>query len=72
MKETDIQVQEAQRVPHKMNPNRPTIRHTIKTADVKDRENSKSSKRETKSQLHVKPHKAISWFLVRNFECMTV
>ena len=28
-KETDIQVQEAQRVPNKMNPNRPTLRHII-------------------------------------------
>ena len=37
MKETDIQVQEAQRVPYKMNPNRLTIRHTIKMANVKDR-----------------------------------
>ena len=28
-KETDIQIQEAQRVPNKMNPNRPTPRHSI-------------------------------------------
>ena len=28
-KETNIQVQEAQRVPNKMNPNRPTPRHII-------------------------------------------
>ena len=28
-KETDIQVQEVQRVPNKMNPNRPTPRHII-------------------------------------------
>ena len=26
-KEIDIQVQEVQRVPNKMNPNRPTLRH---------------------------------------------
>ena len=38
-KETDIQVQEAQMVPNKMNPNRPTPRHIIiKTAKVKDKE----------------------------------
>ena len=38
-KETDIQVQEAQRVPNKINPNRPTPRHvTIKMAKVKDKE----------------------------------
>ena len=36
-KETDIQIQEAQRVPIKMNPNRPTPRHIIKMAKVKDR-----------------------------------
>ena len=38
-KETDIQVQEAQRVPNKMNPNRPITRHTeIKMPKVKDKE----------------------------------
>ena len=37
--ETDIQVQEAQRVPNKMNPKRPTPRHIIiKMAMVKDEE----------------------------------
>ena len=37
-KETDIQVQEAQRVPNKMNPNRPAPRHMIiKMAKVKER-----------------------------------
>ena len=35
-KETDIQVQEEQRVPNKMNPNRPTPRHIIiKMANLK-------------------------------------
>ena len=28
-RETDIQIQEVQRVPNKMNPNRPTPRHNI-------------------------------------------
>ena len=38
-KETDIQVQEAKRVPNKMNTNRPTPRHIIiKTAKVKDKQ----------------------------------
>ena len=38
-KETDIQLQEAQRVPNKMNPNRPTSRHiVIKMTKVKDKE----------------------------------
>ena len=37
-KETDIQVQEAQRDPYKINPNRPTPRHIIiKMAKVKGR-----------------------------------
>lgn len=36
---TDIQIQEAQRVPNKMNPRRPTPRHiTIKVPKVKDKE----------------------------------
>ena len=38
-KETDIQVQEAQRAPNKMNPNRTTPRHIIiTTAKIKDKE----------------------------------
>ena len=38
-KETEIQVQEAQRVPNKVNPNRSTPSHTvIKMANVKDKE----------------------------------
>ena len=38
-KETDIQVQEAQRVPNRINPKRITTRHTvIKMAKIKDRE----------------------------------
>ena len=37
VEETDIQVQEAQKVPNKMNPKRPTPRHIIiKIAKVKD------------------------------------
>ena len=48
--ETDIQVQEIQRTPNKMNPNRLTPRHIIiKTAEV--RENFKDSKR--KAERHV-------------------
>ena len=61
-KETDIQVQKAQRVPNKMNPNRSTLRHIIiKMAKVKDeKEDSEGSKGKTKSQLQGSPHKAIS------------
>ena len=46
-KETDIQVQ---RVSNKMNPNRPTPRHIIiKMVKVKNKEDSKDSKRKTKT-----------------------
>ena len=39
VKETDMQVQEAQRVPNKMNAKRPTPRHIIiKMPKVKDKE----------------------------------
>ena len=46
VKEIDMQVQEAQRVPNKMDAQRPTPRHTIiKMPKVKDKENIKISKR---------------------------
>ena len=39
LKETDIKIQEVQRAPSKLNPNRPTLRHIIiKIAKAKDRE----------------------------------
>ena len=38
LKETDIKMQEAERAPNKLNPNRPTPRHIIiKMAKVKER-----------------------------------
>lgn len=38
-KETDIQIQEAQRVPNKINPKRPTPRHIVtKKAKVKEKD----------------------------------
>ena len=46
VKEIDIQVQEAQKIPNKMNPKRRTPRYIIiNMPKVKDRENLKSSKR---------------------------
>ena len=46
-KETDIQVQEAQRVPNKMNPKRPTPRHIIiRLLKVKDKERILKAARE--------------------------
>ena len=41
-KKSDIQIQKAQRVPNKMNPNKSTPRRIIKTAEV--RQDSKGSK----------------------------
>ena len=45
-KKTDIQIQEAQRVPNKINPNRPTPRYIIIIMAV-IKENSKGSKRKS-------------------------
>ena len=55
-KETNIQIQEAQRVPNKMNPNRPTPRHiTIKMTKVKDKEKILKAARQKRSQLRGNP-----------------
>ena len=54
-KEADIQVQEAQRVPNKMNPNRLISRH-IRGKTTKVRE-CKSSMRKTDSQTREPPIK---------------
>ena len=61
MKETDIQVQEAQRVPNKMDAKRPTPRHIIiKMPKVRDKENLNSSKRKAVSYLQGRSHKTLS------------
>ena len=55
-KETDIQVQEAQRIPNKMNPNRPTPTHIKgKIAKVKIKRKFKGNKRKTKSHIKGEP-----------------
>ena len=36
LKETVIKIQEAQRAPNKLNPNKPTPRHIIKMAKIKE------------------------------------
>ena len=67
-KEIDIQVQEAQTVPNKLDPNRNTPRHIIiKMPKVKDKENLKSNKKEAESYLQRRSHNTVSWFLKRNF-----
>ena len=53
VKEIDIQVQEAQRVPDKMNPKRPTPRHIlIKMPKVKDKERILKATREKKLVIY--------------------
>ena len=50
LKDTDIKIQEAQRAPNKMKPNRPTPRHiTIKMAKVKNKERILKATREKQS-----------------------
>ena len=61
VKEIDMQVQEAQRVPNKMDAKRPTPRHIIvKMLKVKDKENLKRSKRKEVSYLQGSSHKTVS------------
>ena len=50
LKETDIKIQEVQRAPNKLNPNRPPPRHIlIKMAKVKDKERILKAAREKQS-----------------------
>ena len=50
LKETDIKIQEVQRAPNRLNPNRPTPRHIIiKMAKVKNKERILRAARETQS-----------------------
>ena len=62
LKEIDIQVQEAQGVPNKIDAKRPTPRHIIiKMPKVKDKERIlKSSKRKAESYLQGSFHKTVS------------
>ena len=49
MKKIDIQVQEAQRLPKKLDPKRNTPRHIIKLPKIKDREKILKEKRNLKT-----------------------
>ena len=61
IRENVIQVQESRRVPIKMNPKRPTPRHSIiKMAKCKDKENLKGSKGETASNIQGSSNETIS------------
>ena len=64
VKEIDIQVQEAQRVPNKLDLKRATERHIIiKMSKVKNKENLKSSKRKGDSYLQRSSCKTVSWLI---------
>ena len=67
-KETDFQeVQEAQRVPKKLDPKKHTPRHVIITlAKIKQKERILKAAREKESYLQRSSHKTISLFLKRN------
>ena len=59
--EIDIQIEEAERVPNKMDAKTTTPRHIIiKMPKVKDRENLKRSKRKADSYLQRSSHKTVS------------
>ena len=61
VKEIDMQVQEAQRVPNKMNAKRPTPRHiVIKMPKVKDKKRILKASRKAVSYLQRNPQKTIS------------
>ena len=63
-KETDIQVQESQRVLNKINLNRPIPKHIIiKLVNVKDNEMTLKAAREKQSHVQGNCNKAINWFL---------
>ena len=58
MREKVTEIQEAQRVPNKRNPKRPTARHIIiKMAKFQDREDLKGSKGEKGSNIQGSPNK---------------
>ena len=66
-KEMNMQVQEGQRVPKKLDPRKHTPRYIIiKLPKIKERENLKSNKRKGDSYLQKSSHKTISWFIKRN------
>ena len=61
MKERDMQAQEAQRVPNKMDPKRTTPRHiVIKMPKVKDKERILKATREKQSYLQRSSCKTVS------------
>ena len=69
VKGIDIQVQEAQRVPNKLDPKEATPRHIIiKMPKVKDKERILKAAREKETVTCKSPHKTVTCFLKRNLE----
>ena len=63
---TDIKIQETQKAPNKLNPNRHKPRHiTIKVLKIKERI-LKAAREIQCINYKGSPHKAIRWFLYRN------
>ena len=61
MKETNIQVQEAQRVPNKLDPKRTTPRHiVIKMSKMKDKERILKAARRKQRVTYKRAHKTVS------------
>ena len=60
-KETVNQVQEAQKIPGRINPRRNTLRHTeIKLTKIKDRDKIKNNKGKMTNNIQGKFHQALS------------
>ena len=67
VKEINMQVQKAQRIPNKMDAERPTPRHIIIIIPkVKDNESILKAEKEV-SSLQGSTHKTVTGFLKRNF-----
>ena len=61
VKEIDMHIQEAQKVPNKTDVKRPAPRNIIiKMPEIKGRDNLKNSKRKSVSYLHGSSHKTVS------------
>ena len=60
LKEIDIQIQEAQRIPNKMDPKRTTTRHIIiKMPKIKDKERIIKAAREKERVTYKSSHKTV-------------
>ena len=61
LKDTEFKIQETQRAPNKLNPNRPTPRHIImKMAKVSDKERLLKAQEKSRIYLQGNLHKIIS------------